>query len=141
MPTKKPVKGFSAEEKAAMRERVREMKARATREEGERDVQAKIEEMNPSDRALGQRLHALVKANAPQLAARTWYGMPAYSNDDDIVLYFRPAEKFKTRYATLGFSDEAKLDEGSMWPTEFALTAMTRADEDRIVALLKRALA
>jgi hypothetical protein len=137
---KKSTSGFTAEERAAMRERVRELKAQATKAEGEKDVLAKIAEMQPSDRAMAQRIHAILKANAPGLSAKTWYGMPAYAKGDDIVCFFRCAEKFKTRYATLGFSDEAHLDEGHMWPTDFALTELTAADEARIVALVKKAV-
>jgi uncharacterized protein YdhG (YjbR/CyaY superfamily) len=150
MPDKKPAgKGskasaslFSEEEKAAAREAVRERRARARggREDGERDVREKIAEMQPSSRVMAERLHALMKANAPELAPRTWYGMPAYAKDGELVCYFRPPEKFKTRYATLGFSDSAKLDEGRMWPTEFALTELTPVEEARIVALVKRAM-
>jgi uncharacterized protein YdhG (YjbR/CyaY superfamily) len=131
---------FSPEERAAMREAIRERKAQATRAEGERDVLAKIAEMGPPDRAIAQRLHAIVKSTAPDLAPRTWYGMPAYSKGEQILCYFRPAEKFKTRYATFGFSDESALDEGHMWPTDFALTELTDVEEKRIVALLRRAV-
>jgi uncharacterized protein YdhG (YjbR/CyaY superfamily) len=137
---KKSTKGFSAEERAAMRERVREMKAQASRADAEEDLRTKIGEMQPSDRAMAERLHRIMKAHAPGLAGRTWYGMPAYADGDEIVCYFRPAEKFKTRYATLGFSDHANLDEGRMWPTDFALTELTTAEEARIVELVKRAM-
>jgi uncharacterized protein YdhG (YjbR/CyaY superfamily) len=136
----KSVSGFSKEERAAMKERVKELKARATKEEGEREVLAKIAEMQASDRVMAGRLHAIMKATAPTLSPKTWYGMPAYAKDDQIVCYFRPAEKFKTRYATLGFSDAANLDEGHMWPTEFALTELTAADEARIAGLVRKAL-
>ncbi len=131
---------FSREERAAMREAVRERRRRPGTSDGEADVRAKIAEMQGTDRALAERIHAIVRAEAPTLVPRTWYGMPAYSKGDQVVCYFRPAGKFKTRYATLGFSDEATLDEGRMWPTEFAITALTAADEARIVALLKRAV-
>lgn len=130
---------FTAEERAAMREAARERKARAGRAEGEREVRAKIAAMGTSDRGIAQRLHAIVKEHAPDLAPRTWYGMPAYARNDEILCYFRPAGKFKTRYATLGFSDESNLDDGHMWPTEFALTLLSDAEETRIIALLKRA--
>jgi hypothetical protein len=123
-----------------MRERVRELKARASKAEDEQEVLAKIAEMAPPDRRMAERLHAILKANAPTLASKTWYGMPAYAKEDRIVCYFRPAEKFKTRYATLGFSDEANLDEGRMWPTDFALTELAGPEEARIVALVKRAV-
>ena len=135
--------GFSPEEQAAMREAVRERRARSRGrpEDGEREVLEKIARMQPSDRAMAQRLHALVKANAPGLVPRTWYGMPAYSNaEGQVVCFFQDAQKFKTRYATLGFSDEAKLDDGRMWPTGYALTALTPTEEARIVALLKKAV-
>ena len=133
-------KGFTAEERAAMRERARELKAESRSADGEKDVLAKIAEMKEPDRAMAERVHALVKAAAPELAARTWYGMPAYANEAGVVCYFKPGQKFKTRYATLGFSDRANLDDGSMWPTEFALKKLTRADETRIRALVKQAV-
>lgn len=138
----KPESGFTAEELDAMKERVQEIRARprAGKADGERDVLDKIATMQPSDRIMAERLHALVKANAPGLTPRTWYGMPAYSKDEQVVCFFRPAEKFKTRYATFGFSDEAKLDEGRMWPTDFALTELSPAEEARIAALLKKAV-
>jgi uncharacterized protein YdhG (YjbR/CyaY superfamily) len=138
----KPVRGFTDEERAAMRERVREVRARprAGKLNGEEEVRAKIAEMPPSDRVMAQRLHAIVRANAPSLASKTWYGMPAYAKDDQVICFFRPASKFKTRYATLGFSDESKLDDGQMWPTDFALLELNDAEEARIVALLKRAI-
>lgn len=123
-----------------MRERVRELRAQANQAEAERGVLAKIAEMQPSDRAMAERVHSLVRTHAPALSARTWYGMPAYAKGDDIVCFFRCAEKFKTRYATLGFSDSAHLDDGHMWPTDFALTQITASEEARIVALLKKAL-
>jgi uncharacterized protein YdhG (YjbR/CyaY superfamily) len=137
-------KGFSAEEKAAMQERVRELKSaarsRATREDGERDVLAKIAEMPPSDRAMAERIHALIATNAPLLAPKTWYGMPAYARDGKVVCFFKAAAKFDSRYATFGFDEAAHLDDGAMWPTSFALTELTRADEERIADLLKRAV-
>ena len=134
-------KGFTAEERAAMRERARELKAAATREESERDVLAKIAEMPKADRVMAERLHAIVKASAPALSTRTWYGMPAYANDDGkIVCFFKSADKFKSRYATLGFEESANLDAGGMWPTSWALTELTPADEKKIVALVKKAV-
>jgi uncharacterized protein YdhG (YjbR/CyaY superfamily) len=137
-------KGFTPEERAAMRERARELKAAERAEKdraaGDSDVLAKIAEMQPSDRAMAERLHAIIKASAPELAPRTWYGMPAYAKDDKILCFFKPAEKFKTRYATLGFSDKANLDEGAFWPVEFALEDLTAAEEARIVALLNKAV-
>ncbi len=136
----KPSKGFTDEERAAMKERVKELKATGLREDGERDVLAKIAEMPESDRIMGERIHAIMKASAPDLVPRTWYGMPAYAKDGNVLCFFHSAEKFKTRYATLGFSDKAKLDEGNMWPTDFALTKLTRADEARITALVKKAV-
>jgi uncharacterized protein YdhG (YjbR/CyaY superfamily) len=138
--TKKSAKGFTAEERAAMRERAQELKAEARREDGERALLAKIAEMPARDRALAKRLHALIKASAPGLSPKTWYGMPAYAKDDKIVCFFQSAEKFKSRYATLGFSDKANLDEGHMWPTAFALKELTAADEARIGALVKKAV-
>ena len=132
--------GFTAEERAAMRERAQELKAEARREDGERALLAKIAEMPARDRALAKRLHALIKASAPGLSPKTWYGMPAYAKDDKIVCFFQSAEKFKSRYATLGFSDKANLDEGHMWPTAFALKELTAADEARIGALVKKAV-
>jgi uncharacterized protein YdhG (YjbR/CyaY superfamily) len=135
--------GFTAEEKAAMRERAREQKAeaksKASAADGERDLLAKIAEMPAPDRALAERLHALIKASVPSLSSKTWYGMPAYARDGKIVCFFQAADKFKARYATLGFSDEANLDDGAMWPTSFALKALTAADEARIVELVKQA--
>jgi uncharacterized protein YdhG (YjbR/CyaY superfamily) len=137
-----PAKGFTDEERAAMRERTRELRrvAAGGNADGETDVLEKIAEMPESDRAMAERLHAIVKASAPELAPRTWYGMPAYARDGSVVCYFKPAQKFKTRYATLGFSDKANLDDGAMWPTEYALKKLTRADETRIRALVKRAV-
>jgi uncharacterized protein YdhG (YjbR/CyaY superfamily) len=130
--------GFSAEEKAAMKARARELKAQ---EDGETAVQAAIAAMSPSDRALAKRIHALVKAGAPDLVPKTWYGMPAYANKDGkVVCFFRDAGKFKERYAMLGFNDSAKLDAGSMWPIAFALTKLTAADETKLRALVKKAV-
>jgi len=130
-------KGFTAEEKAAMRARAKELKAAA---EGEEAVLSALAAMSPGDRALGKRIHAIVKETAPDLTPKTWYGMPAYAKDGKVVLYFRNAEKFKERYAMLGFNDTAKLDDGSMWPVAFALTKLTKADEARIAKLLKQAV-
>jgi hypothetical protein len=121
-----------------MKERAREVKAGNA--DGESDVLAKIAEMPERDRAMAERLHAIIKAAAPMLSPRTWYGMPAYAKDGSVVCFFKCADKFKSRYATLGFSDKAKLDENSMWPTEFALTELTAADEERIRALIKKAV-
>jgi uncharacterized protein YdhG (YjbR/CyaY superfamily) len=135
--------GFTAEERAAMRERARELKAAgrgASKADGESDLLAKIAEMGDPDRAMAERVHAIVKASAPTLSPRTWYGMPAYAKDGNVVCHFKPAEKFKTRYATLGFSDKANLDEDAMWPTEFALKELTAGVEARIGALVKRAV-
>jgi uncharacterized protein YdhG (YjbR/CyaY superfamily) len=138
--------GFTEEERAAMKERARELKAEGRRgsrkgkADGEADLLAKIAEMPPADRALAERLHAIVTATAPQLAPKTWYGMPAYARDGKVVLFFQSAHKFKSRYATLGFSDEARLDDGAMWPTSFALTELTAAEEERVVALVARAV-
>ena len=137
-------KGFTAEERAAMKERAQELKAEAraskSRAQGERDLLAKIAEMPGPDRAMAKRLHAIIKANAPALAPKTWYGMPAYAKDGKVVCFFQSAQKFKSRYATLGFSDEANLDEGAMWPTSFALKELTAAAEARIGALVKKAV-
>jgi hypothetical protein len=139
-PAKKSAGAFTAEERAAMKERAREMKASAQAADEEGAVVAKIAEMRPPDRAMAERLHALVKTNAPALMARLWYGMPAYANDAGVVCFFQTAQKFKTRYATLGFSDKARLDDGQMWPTAFALKALSAADEARIGALVKKAV-
>jgi uncharacterized protein YdhG (YjbR/CyaY superfamily) len=141
----KASEGFTAEEKAAMRERARELKAAARRDrgraEGESDVLAKIAEMPEGDRAIAERLHAIVKANAPGLMPRTWYGMPAYANEDGkVVCFFQSSHRFKTRYGTLGFSDKANLDDGVMWPTAYAVKELTPAEEARIGALVKRAV-
>ena len=137
--------GFTDEERAAMKERSQELKAaarrgsRASKADGESDLLAKIAEMPKSDRAMAERLHALIKASAPALSPRTWYGMPAYAKDGKVVCFFQSGQKFKTRYATFGFSDEAHLDEGTMWPNAFALTELTADDEARIGALVKKA--
>jgi uncharacterized protein YdhG (YjbR/CyaY superfamily) len=133
-------KGFTAEERAAMKERARELKAGADKADGESAVLAKIAEMPEPDRAMAVRLHAIVKASAPVLSPRTWYGMPAYAKDGNVVCFFQSAGKFKSRYATLGFSDKANLDEGAMWPTSFALTELTSTEEARIAALVKKAV-
>ena len=133
-------KGFTADERAAMRERVKELKASGGKDDDERAVVEKLAAMAPADRALGERIHALIKANAPDLAPRLWYGMPAYAKDGSVVCHFQDAKKFKTRYATIGFSDKAKLDDGHVWPVGFAITQLTAADEQRIVALLKKAV-
>lgn len=138
--TQKKSHGFTAEELAAMKERARELKAAKNKAEGEGDVLAKIAEMPGPDRTLAKRVHALVKASAPALSPKTWYGMPAYAKDGKIVCYFQSADKFKSRYATLGFSDQANLDEGHMWPIAFALTKLTAAEEAEITALVKRAV-
>jgi uncharacterized protein YdhG (YjbR/CyaY superfamily) len=133
--------GFTADEKAAMKERAKELKVAATREEGEKDLLAKIAEMPEADRVMAERLHAIVKASAPALSPKTWYGMPAYADKDGkIVCFFQAADKFKARYATFGFNDVANLDEGNMWPTSYALTALTAADEAKIAALVKKAV-
>ena len=133
-------KGFTAEERAAMRERARELKAAAGKAEAESDVLAKIAEMPKADRVMAERVHAIVKASAPDLSPRTWYGMPAYTKDDKVVCFFRSAAKFKSRYATLGFSDKANLDKGDMWPTDFALKKLTAAEEKKIAALVRKAV-
>ncbi|HEX4745395.1 MAG TPA: DUF1801 domain-containing protein [Gaiellaceae bacterium] len=137
-------KAFTAEERAAMKERAKELKAEAraskNRAEGERDLLAKIAEMPEADRALAERVHAIVTASAPELFPRTWYGMPAYARDGKVVCFFQSAEKFGSRYATLGFTDQATLDDGAVWPTSFALKELTAADEARIAALVKRAV-
>jgi uncharacterized protein YdhG (YjbR/CyaY superfamily) len=138
---KKASKGFTAEERAAMKERAKELKgARGGKADGESDVLAKIAEMPKEDRVMAERLHALITANAPDLSPRTWYGMPAYAKDGKVVCFFQSAHKFKSRYATLGFSDKANLDQGAMWPTSFALKGLTAAEEKKIGALLKKAL-
>ena len=138
--------GFTDEERSAMKEHAQELKAaarrglRAARADGESDVLAKIAEMAEPDRVMAERVHAIVKASAPALAPRTWYGMPAYAKDGKIVCFFQPAQKFKTRYATFGFNDTAHLDDGALWPVAFALTELTAADEARIAALVEQAV-
>jgi len=131
---------FTAEERSAMKERVKELKAAAVKADGESELRAKIAEMAKPDRVMAERLHTIITASAPTLSPRTWYGMPAYAKDGDVICFFQPAQKFKTRYATLGFSDKAHLDEGTMWPVAFALTELTAADEARIGALVKKAV-
>src|SRR5216110_2025402 len=144
--TSKKFKGFTDEERAAMKDHVQEMKAsadrgpRADKADGESSVLAKIAEMREPDRAMGKRLHAIIKASAPALSPRLWYGMPAYAKDGKVVCFFQSAQKFKTRYATFGFMHEANLDEGGMWPTAFALRELTPADEAKIGALVKKAV-
>ena len=143
--TTKKSKGFTGTERAAMKERAKELKAeeRANKDraEGERDVLAKIAEMPESDRAMAERIHAIITASAPALSPKTWYGMPAYANKDGkVVCFFQAADKFKSRYATFGFNDDANLDEGAMWPTSFALTELTAAGEAKIAALVKKAV-
>jgi uncharacterized protein YdhG (YjbR/CyaY superfamily) len=138
--TSKKSRGFSEEERAAMKERARELKAEAEKADGESAVLAKIAEMPEPDRAMAKRLHAIIKASAPALSPKTWYGMPAYAKDGKVVCYFTSADKFKSRYATFGFNDTANLDEGAMWPTSFALKELTAAEEARISALVKKAV-
>ena len=144
--TDKTSEEWTDEERAAMKERSRELKtagrrgSRAGKADGESAVLAKLAEMPEADRAMGERLHAIIKASAPDLTPRTWYGQPAYAKDGKVVCYFTPASKFKERYATFGFNDVANLDEGTMWPTSFALTELTAADEARIAALVKKAV-
>ena len=136
----KKVKGFSEEERAAMKERAKELKAGADKAEAESAVLAKIAEMPDPDRTMCQRLHAIIKASAPVLSPKLWYGMPAYAKDGKIVCFFQSAQKFNTRYATFGFSDEANLDEGALWPVTFALKELTAAEEAKIGALVKKAV-
>ena len=145
--TKKPAKrtapseGLTAEELAALKETVRERKrGKASKSDGEADVLAKIAEMPEADRSMAERIHAVVKASAPELEPRTWYGMPAYAKDGKVVCFFQSADKFKARYATFGFNDTANLDEGTMWPTSWALTKLSKADEERIGELVKQAV-
>ena len=144
--TGKAAKGFTDDERAAMQERAQELRAevrrgpRAKKADGESDVLAKIAEMPKPDRAMAERLHAIIKASAPALSPRTWYGMPAYAKGGNVVCFFQSGQKFKTRYATFGFSDKANLDEGAMWPTSFALKQLTSAEETRIGALVKKAV-
>ena len=137
--TDKKYKGFDAEERAAMKERMKEQKANASKEEEESAVVAKIAEMPEPDRTMAKRLHTIIKASAPALSPKLWYGMPAYAKDSKVVCFFQSAEKFKTRYATLGFSETAKLDEGALWPVAYALKELTPAGEARIIALVKKA--
>ena len=132
--------GFTAEERAAMKERARELKAAQNREEGERALLAKIAEMPQPDRSMAERLHAIVTESAPSLWPKTWYGMPAYAKDDKIVCFYKSADKFSSRYATFGFEEAANIDDGAMWPTSFALTKLTPADERKISALVKKAV-
>ncbi len=133
--------GFSAAEKAAMKERVAELKAEARKEDGEKTLLAKVAEMKGKDRAMAKRIHEIVKAAAPSLLAKTWYGMPAWANEDGkVVCYFQDAAKFNSRYATFGFNDQAKIDAGTMWPTSFALTDLSSADEKKIATLVKKAV-
>jgi uncharacterized protein YdhG (YjbR/CyaY superfamily) len=142
MAERKPAKAkaFTEDERAAMRERARETKRAVITADGEADVLEKIAEMPKADRAIAERLHDIVKANGPDLAPRTWYGMPAYAKDDKVVCFFQSAHKFKSRYATIGFSDKARLDKGAMWPTSFALTELTDAEEAKIRTLVKKAV-
>ena len=135
---RKKSKGFTDEERAAMKERAQELKA--SKADGESDVLAKIAEMPKSDRAMAKRLHSIIKDSAPSLSPRTWYGMPAYAQDGKVVCFFQSAAKFKARYATFGFSDKANLDKGAMWPTAFALKELTAAEEAKIAALVKKAV-
>jgi uncharacterized protein YdhG (YjbR/CyaY superfamily) len=141
---KETYEGFTADEKAAMKERARELKAEARsdkdRAAGESDLLAKIAEMPEAERRMATRIHEIIKASAPDLSPKTWYGMPAYARDGKVVCFFQSAEKFKARYATLGFNDTANLDEGNMWPTAFALKQLTAAEEARITALVKKAV-
>ena len=138
--TGKTSKRFSDEERAAMKERAKELKEEAGKADGERALLAKLAELPEPDRAMGERLHAIIKASAPDLTPKTWYGMPAYAKDGKVVCFFTPASKFKERYATFGFNATANLDEGTMWPTAFALTELTADDEARIGALVKKAV-
>jgi uncharacterized protein YdhG (YjbR/CyaY superfamily) len=137
----KPAKGLTAEERAALKERLKEEKAEREGKAAESDVLAKIAEMPKSDRVMAERIHAIIKASAPALSPKTWYGMPAYANQDGkVVCFFTAADKFKSRYATFGFNDDANLDEGHMWPTSWALTELTAAEEAKIAALVKKAV-
>ncbi|HEY2432804.1 MAG TPA: DUF1801 domain-containing protein [Vicinamibacterales bacterium] len=138
--SRKPSQGFTTDERAAMRERVKELKGAGSGQDAEAEVVAKIAALPPADREIGRRLHEIIRASAPSLTPKLWYGMPAYARDGKVVCYFQSAQKFKSRYATLGFSDQANLDEGAMWPTVFALKTVTAAEEARIAALLKRAV-
>jgi uncharacterized protein YdhG (YjbR/CyaY superfamily) len=140
-PTSKKSKGFSDEEKAAMKERAKELKAEANKAEGESAALAAIAVLPEPDRSIAERLHAIIKDSAPSLSPKTWYGMPAYANQDGkVICFFTPASKFKARYATFGFNDDAKLDEGAMWPTSYALKELTAAEEARIAALVKKSV-
>ena len=132
-------KGFTAEERAAMKERAAELKAEAAKADGEKILLAKIAEMKGTDKAMAKRLHEIISDAAPNLAPKTWYGMPAYAKDGKILCFFQPADKFDARYATFGFSDEAIIDQGAMWPTSWALTELTAAEEKKIVTLVKKA--
>lgn len=138
--------GFTEEERAAMKERSQELKKSTRRKaagakvDGEADALAKIAEMSVPDKAIAERLHAIIKEYAPELSAKTWYGMPAYAKDGQVVCFFQPADKFKARYPTLGFNDPAKLDDGNMWPTSYALTKLTAADEPKVIELIKKAV-
>ena len=132
--------GFTADEKAAMKDRARELKASANKADGLKELNAKIAAMKEPDRTLAKKIHAIVMAAAPDLWPKTWYGMPAYAKDGDVVCFFQDAAKFKSRYATLGFSDKARIDEGAMWPTSYAITTLTAADEAKITALIKKAV-
>jgi uncharacterized protein YdhG (YjbR/CyaY superfamily) len=138
--TRKASSGFTDEERSAMRARAREAKAAAQNADGESDVLAAIASMSEADRAMAERVHAIIKASAPTLTSRTWYGMPAYAKDGNVVCFFQSAQKFKTRYATLGFSDKANLDEDDMWPNAYALQKLTAANEARIAELVKKAV-
>lgn len=140
MATQKKASGFTAEERAAMRERARELKAEASNAEAEAAVLAKIGEMPEHDRAMAERIHAVIKESAPVLSPKLWYGMPAYTRDGKVVCFFQSADKFKARYATFGFNDDANLDDGTMWPTSFALKELTPSDEAKIGALVKKAV-
>ncbi len=133
-------KGFTDEEKAAAKQRIRELRAEAEKADGESDVLEKIAEMQEPDRALARRLHEIIKASAPALSPKLWYGMPAYARDGKVICFFQPAQKFSTRYATLGFNDAANLDEGALWPVAYALKEMTAAEEERIGALVRKAV-
>ena len=133
-------KGFTAAEKAAMKERAKELKAEAAKADGEKALLEKVAEMKGTDRTMATRLHAIITAAAPALSPKTWYGMPAYAKDGKIVCFFQSAEKFDSRYATFGFSDEANIDQGAMWPTSWALKGLTAAEEKKIVALVKKAV-
>jgi len=136
---KKPAKGFTDEEKAAMRKRAQEQKADASKADGESDALAAIAAMAAADRDMAERLHAIIKSSAPTLSPKTWYGMPAYAKDGKVVCFFQPAQKFKTRYATFGFNDVAKIDDGAMWPVAYALKELTADDEAKIAALVEKA--